>query len=78
MEALQTATVNVADYLQIDGYDGTVSVDQEANFVVLNSDPLLAIRNTTKIFGVVLKGNFIDSTEITKLLESAPKVVIKE
>jgi len=78
LEALQTATSNVADYLQIDGYDGTVSVGQEADFVILAADPIEDIHNLTKISAVVLDGNLIDKDEINKLLESAPKVLMKE
>ena len=77
LEALQTATSNVADYLQIDGYDGTVSAGQEADFVILEADPLEDIRNTTKISAIVLDGSHIDQNEISKLLEAAPKAFMK-
>jgi len=73
-EALLTATGNVAAYLQIDGYDGTISVGQEADFVILHADPLEDIRNTTKISAVVLDGILIDKGGINKLLEQATKV----
>lgn len=77
LEALQTATSNVADYLQLEGYDGTVSAGQEADFVILDADPLEDIRNTTKISAVVLDGSFIDQNEINKLLEAAPTAFMK-
>jgi hypothetical protein len=70
LEALQTATVNVAAYLEIEGYDGTVSVGQAADFVLLDADPLLDIRNTTQISGIVFNGYYIDADEIDRLLGS--------
>jgi len=76
LEALQTASCNVADYLQIDGYDGTVSAGQEADFVILDADPLDDIHNTTKISAVVLDGSLIDKSELNKLLQSTPKEVV--
>lgn len=76
LEALQTATTNVADYMQVEGYDGTVSVGQEADFVILDNDPLEDIHNTTKISVVVLDGNLIEKAELNKLLESASKVLM--
>ena len=73
LEALQTATVNVADYLEIEGYDGTVSVGQEADFVLLDADPVADIQNTTQIFAVVLDGSFIDRRALDELLEAAKR-----
>lgn len=77
LEALQTATSNVADYLQLEGYDGTVSAGQEADFVILDADPLADIRNTTKISSVVSDGSHVDRNELNKLLEAAPKAFMK-
>ena len=77
LEALQTATSNVADYLQLEGYDGTVSAGQKADFILLDANPLEDIRNTTKISAVVLDGSHIDQDEINKLLEAAPKAFVK-
>lgn len=77
LEALQTATSNVADYLQIEGYNGTVSEGQEADFLLLDADPLENIHNSQKIFAIVLDGSLIDKNKINKLLESASKVRMK-
>ena len=65
----------MADYLQIEGYDGSVSAGQEADFLILNADPLKDIRNTTKISAIVLDGNHINKEEINKLLKSAPQAL---
>lgn len=73
LEALQTATVNVAEYLKIEGYDGTVSVGQEADFVLLDANPLDDIQNTTRIFAVVSDGEFIDRRELDDLLKRASR-----
>ncbi len=77
LEALQTATSNVADYLQLEGYEGTISAGQEADFVILDADPLEDIHNSTKISAIVLNGSLIDQNQINKLLEAAPKAFMK-
>jgi hypothetical protein len=71
LEALRTATINVAEYLQIENYDGTVSVGQEADFLLLDADPLMDVRNISRIFGVVSDGIYIDREEIEHLRSTA-------
>jgi len=76
LQAIQTATINVADYLKLKNYDGTISTGQMANFLLLDGDPLMDIRSITKIFLVVSNGNFIDKNGISNLLKAASSVVI--
>src|SRR5258708_22395311 len=53
MEALQTATRNAAQYLEILGSYGTVEKGKVADLVALDADPMTDIRNTQRISGVM-------------------------
>jgi len=39
-----------------------------ANLILLDSNPLQDIRNTTRIQGVILKGKYFDREQLAKLL----------
>jgi imidazolonepropionase-like amidohydrolase len=66
MEALQAATRNPARFLHIEG--GTVEAGKSANLVLLNANPLEDIRNTRRIYAVVLEGRFFDRSQLDALL----------
>lgn len=53
LEALQTATLNPAEYLNKMDEFGTVEVGKRADIVLLKENPLLGIGNTRKIGAVV-------------------------
>jgi imidazolonepropionase-like amidohydrolase len=67
-EALQTATSNVAEFLDEAGEFGHVVVGQRADLLVLSENPLVDIRNTTSIVGVVNHGSWIADHEILQML----------
>jgi imidazolonepropionase-like amidohydrolase len=68
LQALRTATVNPARYLnEMDKY-GSVSVGKMADFVILDADPTIDIRNTRKINAVVSNGNFLDRIALDAML----------
>jgi hypothetical protein len=69
--ALETATINPAKYLGIAHRKGTIEVGKSADFVLLENNPLLDIRNTRSIQGVFLKNKYLDRQTLDKLLEEA-------
>jgi imidazolonepropionase-like amidohydrolase len=66
MEALQAATRNPARFFHIK--EGTIEVGQSANLVLLNANPLDSIRNTQRIYAVILEGRFFDRSQLDALL----------
>ena len=70
MEALQTATRNPAQYLGMSDSVGTVGVGTLADLVLLDGNPLEDIRNTQKIWAVVLQGRLLQKEALEELLAS--------
>lgn len=57
-EALRTATLEPAKYLDDTESFGAIEAGKAADLVLLSANPLLDIRNTRKIVGVVLNGKY--------------------
>jgi adenylate kinase family enzyme len=55
-DVLRTATVNPAEFLNLAKDYGTIEVNKVANIIILNTNPLENIDNTTDIYKVVLNG----------------------
>lgn len=70
-EALHTATLNPAIFLGATDSLGTVEVGRLADLVLLDADPLIDIRNTTRIRAVVLRGRYLDRRALDSLLAGA-------
>jgi len=68
LEALQTATLNPANYLSRPNDFGTVEKGKLADLVLLDADPLIDIQNTRKISGVVVGGRYLDRAGLDKIL----------
>jgi imidazolonepropionase-like amidohydrolase len=56
MEAIVASTRNAAELLGIDTYYGTLEEGKYADFMVLNSDPLLDLDHLYDLAGVYKKG----------------------
>lgn len=56
MNVLRAATVYGAQKLSLEDHIGSLGTGMDADFVVLNTDPLVNIRNTTDIYRVVRRG----------------------
>lgn len=69
LEALQTATLNPAQFFQIEDSLGTVDEGKIANLVILDENPLKDIRNTRTIHSVILNGNYLNRTKLDSLLK---------
>jgi imidazolonepropionase-like amidohydrolase len=73
-QALETGTRNVARYFGTTRETGTVERGKRADLVLLEADPLVDIRNTTKRAGVMLRGRWLPQAEIEgRLASSQPR-----
>ncbi len=68
LEALQTATINPARFLGRENSQGSVEVGKRADLVLLDADPLLDIRNVTRIAGVVVRGTLLTRPAIDRIV----------
>jgi imidazolonepropionase-like amidohydrolase len=70
-DIIRSATLEPARYLGMRDSIGTIAPGQIADLILLDANPLLDIRNSRKIAGVVLNGRFLSDVERRRLLESA-------
>jgi imidazolonepropionase-like amidohydrolase len=70
-QALRAATVNAARFLATPGDSGTVAVGQKADLVLLDANPLEEIGNSRRIAGVMLRGRWLSSRSIAKMLRQS-------
>lgn len=66
MNVLKAATVNSAVKLNMQGRIGSLADGKDADFVILNSNPLDDIHNTTDIWRVVRCGRAVQWPESTR------------
>lgn len=67
-ETLSSATLLSAKWLGIDSKLGTIEIGKLADLVLLDENPLADIKNTRKIAGVFVNGNWLDKTKINNML----------
>jgi imidazolonepropionase-like amidohydrolase len=67
LEALQTATLNPADFFNRRSDYGTVQIGRIADLVLLRANPLDNIANTRTIDGVVTDGRYLSSADLEQL-----------
>ncbi len=67
LEALQTATLNPAKFLNKTKDFGTIEAGKVADLVLLKENPLVDIRNTRTIAGVVADGRYLSDADLTAL-----------
>ena len=70
MQALQAATKNAAEFSKQLDVLGTVEVGKIADLVILDANPLIDIRNTTKISTVIFDGRVHSREKLDKMLEA--------
>lgn len=68
MQALQTATLNPARFLNKTTEFGTIERGRLADLILLDANPLLDIRNTQKINSVVVNGRLLDRQTLDRML----------
>lgn len=74
--ALQTATINPATYLGIGKRKGTIEPGKEADFILLEKNPLEDIQNTRTIKAVYTHNRFYKQEQLDRLLNEA-KVIVR-
>jgi imidazolonepropionase-like amidohydrolase len=67
LEALQTATINAADFMNRRSDFGTVQIGRIADLVLLQANPVEDITNTRKIAGVVTDGHYLSANDLAQL-----------
>ena len=70
-EALQSATVRPARFLERGPGAGMVTEGSPADLLLLEGDPLAAIGNTRRIGGVVRRGEWLDRATLDAMLQEA-------
>jgi hypothetical protein len=68
MQALQAATRNAAEALDVLNKTGTIEVGKKADLVLLDVNPMEDINNTRKINAVIKEGQYISREELDNLL----------
>ena len=71
-QALRTATINPAKFLDAEDSFGTVQVGKLADLVLLDANPLDDIRNTRRIAGVFLGGEWLSKQRLDSLVAAMP------
>jgi imidazolonepropionase-like amidohydrolase len=69
-EALTAATRTPAEFLGDSAHSGTVAIGKSADLLLLSANPLLDIRNSTRIAGVMTRGRWLPRSELTQLVDS--------
>lgn len=69
-EALKTATINPAQFLEMEDSFGSIEEGKKADLVILNKNPLENIQHTLTIDGVIRNGNYISSQMIETQLKT--------
>lgn len=68
-DVLRAATVMAARFLERSASAGTINEGKNAQFVLLDKNPLVDIKNTRSITGVMLKGKWHDRNALDKMLQ---------
>ena len=68
LEALQTATINPAEFFGIADRLGSIESGKLADLVLLRANPLADIANTQKIAAVIANGRYFSANDLQNLL----------
>jgi hypothetical protein len=74
-DALRTATVNPARYLQPSPYWGTIEVGKRADLVLLGANPLADVGNVARIEAVILGGRPFSRAELDAMITRGQQAV---
>jgi imidazolonepropionase-like amidohydrolase len=78
LQALQTATINSAEFLGLSKTFGTIEKGKVADLVLLDANPLEDIANTKRIAAVVSSGRVFDRQALDDLLAVVVRKVAQE
>jgi len=71
VEALKTATINAAKFSGVQNQFGSIAAGKAADMLILNANPLRAIRNTQSIDGLFFNRRYLDRAALDRLLDYA-------
>ncbi len=74
-QALETGTRNVAVFFGTLPKTGTIAVGKRADLILLDANPLVDVRNTTRQSGVMLRGRWLPKAQIDTRLAAIAKAV---
>ena len=81
LQALQTATINPAMFLEMEDKLGTVEIGKKASLLILNQNPMEDIKSTQDIGGLILRGDYYNEQQLdimlAELLEKNKKPQIR-
>jgi hypothetical protein len=66
-EALRTATINAAEYYELENEYGSIEVGKVADFILLGDNPLENIKNTQTISAVFYNNRWYDESDIEEM-----------
>ncbi|MBD8497377.1 amidohydrolase family protein [Paenibacillus arenosi] len=75
-EALQTATLHPAQYMNREDELGSIEVGKLADMVLLRNNPLERIEHTQQISAVVLDGNVMEYSQLKQMMKTYKPVEI--
>jgi imidazolonepropionase-like amidohydrolase len=78
VQVIQAATINAARALKKDKELGSIEAGKFADIVILNSSPLIDIRNTSNIDGVMIRGRLVDRKALDEMLMQAEAAANKK
>lgn len=78
LQALQTATLNPARYLEREEELGTVEEGKLADLILLDKNPLEDIRNTTSISAVILDGKLMEKQTLDQAVKTYPVIKVND
>lgn len=67
MEALQSATINGAEYLGMDSELGSIKVGKIADLIVIDGNPMANIRDTENVVYTMVNGRLYDSETMNEV-----------
>jgi hypothetical protein len=70
-DALRSATIDAAVFTGKSGDYGSIEAGKAGDMILLEADPLTDIRNTVRIAGVFLNGQYLDRAALDELLAFA-------
>ena len=76
LDVIRAATAESANVLGLEEV-GTVEVGMQADLVILDADPLVDIRNTRRISGVIAQGHYLDRSALDALLATAAEAAAR-
>ncbi len=71
LEAIQAATLHSAEFLNLQKSFGSIEVGKNADFILLQQNPLADIENTQNMKAVIYRGEYFNSDKLNSWLDKA-------